>query len=52
MSRFLSFVTPEEDPGVTGVKEIADLIMQIDKSKSAISFYPVPPESSSGGTLL
>ena len=46
------FVTHEEDPGVTGKKEIADLIIQIDKSKSIIFFYPVPSESSSWGTSL
>ena len=44
-----SDVTPEEASGVTK-KEIADLLMQIEKCKSAICFSPVLPESSSGGT--
>ena len=43
-------MTPEEDPWVKREKEIFDLIIQIDKSKQAISFYPVPPGSSSEGT--
>ena len=36
---------------VTWEKEIVVLIKKIDKNKSAIPLYPVPPESS-GGKLL
>ena len=45
-----SDVTPEEASGVTEEKKIADLLMQMEKCKSAICFTPVFPESSSGGT--
>ena len=45
-----SDVTPEEASGVTGEKQIAYLLMQIEKCKSVICFSPVPPESSSGST--
>ena len=33
-----TLMPPEEDSGVTGEKEIANLIMQINKSKLMISF--------------
>ena len=45
------FVTPEEDPGVTGEKQIGDLLMQMEKYKSAICFSSVTPGSSSGVTM-
>ena len=45
-----SDVTPEEASGVTGVKQIADFLMQIEKCKSVICFSLMPPESSSGST--
>ena len=43
-------VLPEEDSGVTGEKQITDLLIQIEKYKSVILFSPVLPESSSGVT--
>ena len=45
-----SDVTPEEDSGSTGEKQMADLLMQMEKCKSVICFSPVLPESSSEGT--
>ena len=45
-----SDVTPEEASGVTGEKQIADFFIQMEKCKSVICFFPVPPESSSGST--
>ena len=45
-----SDVTLEEASGVTEEKQIADLLMQMEKCKSVICFSPVLPESSSGGT--
>ena len=45
-----SDVTPEEASEDTGEKQIADLLMQMEKCKLVICFSPVPPESSSGST--
>ena len=45
-----SDVTPEEASGVTEEKQIADLLIQMEKCKSVICFSPMLPESSSGGT--
>ena len=45
-----SDVTPEETSGVTGEKQIADLLMQMEKCKSVICFSLVPSESTSGST--
>ena len=47
-----SDVTLEEASGVTGEKQIFDLLMQMEKCKSPICFSPVLPESSSGGTWM
>ena len=44
----LFFVTLKEDPGITGEEEIKKILLSIEKIKFQISFYPVPPESSSG----
>ena len=43
-----SDVTPEEASGVTKEKQIADLLMQMEKCKLMICFSPVLPEYSSG----
>ena len=39
-------MTPEEESGVSGEKQIDDLLMQMEKCKSSICFSSVLPESS------
>ena len=39
-------MTPEEESGVPGEKQIDDLLMQMEKCKSSICFSSVLPESS------